>query len=60
VLERHDRTDARWLDYEIDVAKLLDFPLMTDMARSTDRRLPQGQEPTRTGLRPDSVDDHPR
>ena len=30
--ERHDRTDARWLDYEIDIAKLLDFPLMTDCA----------------------------
>ena len=31
VLQRHDGTDARWLDYELDVAKLLDFPLMTDM-----------------------------
>jgi hypothetical protein len=31
VVEQHDRTDARWLDYEIDIAKLLDFPLMTDM-----------------------------
>lgn len=31
VLQRHDSTDARWLDYEVDVAKLLDFPLMTDM-----------------------------
>jgi len=31
LLERHDRTDARWLDYEVDVAKLLDFPMMTDM-----------------------------
>lgn len=31
VLARHDATDARWLSYEIDVAKLLDFPLMTDM-----------------------------
>ena len=31
VLQQHDRTDARWLEYEIDVAKLLDFPLMTDM-----------------------------
>jgi hypothetical protein len=30
-LERHDDTDARWLSYEVDVAKLLDFPLMTDM-----------------------------
>jgi hypothetical protein len=34
VLQRHDLTDARWLDYEVDVAKLLDFPLMTDMRES--------------------------
>lgn len=31
VLETHSRTDARWVDYELDVAKLLDFPVMTDM-----------------------------
>jgi hypothetical protein len=31
VLDEHNRTDARWLEYELDVAKLLDFPLMTDM-----------------------------
>jgi hypothetical protein len=31
VLEQHESTDARWLDYEMDVAKLLDFPMMTDM-----------------------------
>ncbi len=31
LLGEHDRTDARWLDYEVDIAKLLDFPLMTDM-----------------------------
>ncbi len=24
-------TDARWLEYELDFAKLLDFPLMTDL-----------------------------
>jgi hypothetical protein len=30
-LEEHSRTDARWLDYELDFTKLLDFPLMTDM-----------------------------
>jgi len=28
---QHDRVDERWLDYEMDVAKLLDFPMMTDM-----------------------------
>lgn len=32
VVEEHSRTDARWLDYELDFAKLLDFPLMTDMS----------------------------
>lgn len=31
VLAEHSRTDARWLDYEVDIAKLLDFPMMTDM-----------------------------
>jgi hypothetical protein len=31
VVEKHGETDARWLEYEIDIAKLLDFPLMTDM-----------------------------
>jgi hypothetical protein len=27
----HARVDGRWLEYEMDVAKLLDFPMMTDM-----------------------------
>lgn len=31
VLQQHSSTDARWLEYELDPAKLLDFPLMTDM-----------------------------
>ena len=31
LVKAHDRTDARWLEYEVDIAKLLDFPLMTDM-----------------------------
>jgi hypothetical protein len=31
VVGEHDRTDTRWLDYELDHSKLLDFPLMTDM-----------------------------
>jgi hypothetical protein len=30
-VEEHTRTDGRWLDYELDFAKLLDLPLMTDM-----------------------------
>ena len=31
VVEEHRHTDGRWLEYELDFAKLLDFPLMTDM-----------------------------
>jgi hypothetical protein len=31
VLDEHRQTDDRWLRYEVDAAKLLDFPLMTDM-----------------------------
>ncbi|BBX07452.1 hypothetical protein [Mycolicibacterium aichiense] len=31
VIDEHNRTDARWLEYELDAAKLLDFPAMTDM-----------------------------
>lgn len=31
VLDEHARTDTRWLDYELDFAKLLDYPLMTDL-----------------------------
>jgi hypothetical protein len=31
IIEEHTRTDGRWLDYELDFAKLLDLPVMTDM-----------------------------
>ena len=31
IVAQHDSINARWLDYEMDVAKLLDFPMMTDM-----------------------------
>jgi hypothetical protein len=31
VIDEHNRTDTCWLDYELDAAKLLDFPAMTDM-----------------------------
>jgi hypothetical protein len=31
LVAEHVRTDTRWLDYEVDIAKLLDFPMMTDM-----------------------------
>lgn len=30
-IDEHTRTDTRWMEYELDSNKLLDFPLMTDM-----------------------------
>jgi hypothetical protein len=29
--EAHDAVNRRWLDYELDVAKLIDFPVMSDV-----------------------------
>jgi hypothetical protein len=43
----HDRTDTRWLDYELDIGRLLDYPLMTDM------RAPLTQRFHRAKLRAD-------
>jgi hypothetical protein len=56
VLERHDRTDARWLEYEIDIAKLLDFPLMTDMRDPLTMAFHKAKSRA-DWLRPDSIDD---
>ena len=56
VLERHDRTDTRWLDYEIDIAKLLDFPMMTDMRDPLTMSFHKTKSRADL-LRPESVDD---
>lgn len=31
VMATHDAVNRRWLDYELDVRKLIDFPMMTDV-----------------------------
>lgn len=31
LMESHDAVNRRWLDYELDVGKLIDFPVMTDV-----------------------------
>ena len=56
VLDQHDETDARWLDYEIDVAKLLDFPLMTDMRNPLTMDFHKARRRADL-LRPENVDD---
>ena len=30
-MDSHDAVNRRWLDYELDVGKLIDFPVMTDV-----------------------------
>jgi hypothetical protein len=56
VIQQHDRTDARWLDYEIDIAKLLDFPMMTDMRDPLTIAFHKARNRADL-LRPDTVDD---
>ncbi len=31
LIDSHDAVNRRWLDYELDVGKLIDFPVMTDV-----------------------------
>lgn len=31
LMTEHDAVNRRWLDYELDVGKLIDFPMMTDV-----------------------------
>ena len=56
VLEEHGRTDARWLDYEMDIAKLLDFPMMTDMRDPLTVNFHRAKHRA-DWLRPDKIDD---
>src|ERR1700693_883697 len=56
VLEEHSRTDAKWLDYELDIAKLLDFPMMTDVRNALTIEFHKAKRRADL-LRPDAVDD---
>ncbi|MDT5092419.1 MAG: hypothetical protein QOH60_1782 [Mycobacterium sp.] len=56
VLDQHSRTDAKWLDYELDIAKLLDFPMMTDMRNPLTIDFHRAKRKADL-LRPESVDD---
>lgn len=54
----HDDTNRRWLDYELDVGKLIDFPLMTDVREPLTvaflraKREADGQRPGDPGATP--------
>ncbi len=62
ILADHDEVDRRWLDFELDVAKLIDYPLVTDMrepltqAFHRARRVAEGLRPTEPAqLRPEGA-----
>jgi hypothetical protein len=56
VIATHTATDDRWLDYELDVAKLLDFPVMTDLRDPLTVAFHKAKRQADL-LRPDTVDD---
>jgi hypothetical protein len=55
-VDAHNATEGRWLDYEMDVAKLLDFPMMTDMREPMTVRFHQAKVRADM-LRPVTVED---
>lgn len=62
ILADHDEVDRRWLDFELDVAKLIDYPLVTDMrepltqAFHRARRVAEGLRPAEPArLRPEGA-----
>lgn len=56
VLDEHNQTDASWLTYEMDIAKLLDFPMMTDMREPLTIAFHKAKRRADL-LRPDKVED---
>jgi hypothetical protein len=55
-VKEHDRTDTRWLDYELEIGKLLDYPLMTDMRNPLTERFHRAKLRADL-LRPDKAED---
>lgn len=56
IVLQHNQTDERWLRYETDVAKLLDFPMMTDMRDPLTVAFHKARQRAEL-LRPDSIED---
>lgn len=53
ILGDHADTDRRWLDFELDVAKLIDYPLVTDMREPLTQTFHRARR-VAEGLRPDA------
>lgn len=53
LLAAHDAVNRRWLDYELDVGKLIDFPVMTDVREPLTVAFLRAKRQA-DGLRPDA------
>lgn len=56
LVAEHEETRRRWLSYELDVAKLIDFPLMSDMREPLTVELHRAMRHA-DGLKPDRPKD---
>lgn len=56
VLAQHDAVSRRWLDHELDAAKVIDFPLMTDMREPLTRDFHRAKRKA-DALRPEDGDE---
>lgn len=54
LLTEHDAINQRWLDYELDLAKLIDFPVMSDMREPVTIEFHRAKR-VADGLRPDEA-----
>lgn len=52
ILADHAEVDRRWLDFELDVAKLIDYPLVTDMREPLTQAFHRARR-VAEGLRPE-------
>jgi hypothetical protein len=52
VIAEHDETERRWLDYELDAVKVLEYPVMTDMREQVTVDFHRARRDA-VGLRPD-------
>lgn len=52
LITEHQEIDQRWLSYELDLAKLIDFPVMSDMREPVTVEFHRAKR-TADGLRPD-------
>lgn len=56
IMALHNATDERWFGYETDIAKLLDFPMMTDMRDPLTVGFHKARQRAEL-LRPERIDD---